>query len=348
MSTLTDSRRLWIHAPGSDLLLFSYGWLAVLLPLLWLQPWAVSVIFVVIAINELHRHYTFALVYAEPEEFERRRALYLGLPVLAAVVAFAFVYAEQFPLLLTISVLWTIYHSVGQKYGITRIYARKAGYGEAWIEKGLIFSWFYYVALAMIEREAGTLERFDAGRVVLESAGAALPYVHAVSLLLLAVALTFTLLFARQEYLNRHRISLPKVLYVCSVLLLYAVFFRSLVLGYVVFGFSHALEYIALVNIFVGTKYRKRPEARSLLARASKQLWLSSGLFALVVVTACLLAKGWNQQAFGVYIVGSSFLHFIYDGLLWKVRRPEVGAPLGIRYAEAPSAKPLVGAPSVG
>jgi hypothetical protein len=332
LAATAETRRSWIQAPVADLAFFSYGWLLVLLPLLWIDAWFYAVVFAVIMVNDLHRHYTFVLVYGEPEEFEKRKALYIGLPIVAALVSFAFVYSKSFPVLLTISVLWTMYHSVGQKYGITRIYARKAGYGEAWIEKGLIFSWFSYIVFAIAEKEAATLSQFEAGRVVLTSLGDLLRYMTVLSYPILAVALVFTALFVRQEYLNRDRMSVAKMLYVTSILLLYSVFFRSLVIGYVVFGFSHALEYIALVNIFVKTKYAQRPEVKSLLARASRRLWLSSSVFGVGVVGLCVAAQLWNAEALAIYIVGSSFLHFIYDGLIWKVRRPEVGAPLGIAY----------------
>jgi hypothetical protein len=332
LAATAETRRSWIQAPVADLAFFSYGWLLVLLPLLWIDAWFYAVVFAVIMVNDLHRHYTFVLVYGEPEEFEKRKALYIGLPIVAALVSFAFVYSKSFPVLLTISVLWTMYHSVGQKYGITRIYARKAGYGEAWIEKGLIFSWFFYLVFAIAEKEAATLTQFEAGRVVLASLGDLLRYMTVLSYPILAVALVFTALFVRQEYLNRDRMSVAKMLYVTSILLLYSVFFRSLVIGYVVFGFSHALEYIALVNIFVKTKYAQRPEVKSLLARASRRLWLSSSVFGVGVVGLCVAAQLWNAEALAIYIVGSSFLHFIYDGLIWKVRRPEVGAPLGIAY----------------
>jgi hypothetical protein len=340
LAATAETRRTWIHAPAADLALFGYGWLIVLLPLLWVDAWIYPIVFAVLMVNDLHRHYTFVLVYGEPEEFEKRKALYISLPIIAALVAFAFIYSKSFPVLLTISVLWTMYHSVGQKYGITRIYARKAGYGEAWIEKGLIFSWFFYVVFAIAEKEAATLSQFDAGRVILASLGDVLKYMTALSYPILAVALVFVALFVRQEYENRHRMSVAKVLYVLSILLLYAVFFRSLVIGYVVFGFSHALEYIALVNIFVKTKYARRPEAQSLLARASRRWWLSSSLFAIGVVAVCAVAQLRYEQALGIYIVGSGFLHFIYDGLIWKVRQPEVGTPLGIRY-DVVSPKPM-------
>lgn len=107
-----------------------------------------------------------------------------------------------------------------------------------WIEKGLIFSWFYYVVFAIAEKEAATLSQFDAGRVVLASLGEVLTYMTALSYPILAVALVFTLLFVRQEYFNRDRMSVAKIPYVTSILVLYEVLFRLLVIGYVVFGFS--------------------------------------------------------------------------------------------------------------
>ncbi len=145
------------------------------------------------------------------------------------------------------------------------------------------------------------------------------------------MAIIFTLIYAYSEYKNRDKISIAKNLYVVSVLLLYSTFFYSLIAGYIVFGFSHAIEYIAFVNIFVKSKYKKKT-SDSVLAKASKKLWLYSSLFALVVVVLSLTGLKYNQNALLIYIVGSSFLHFIYDGMIWKVRRPEVGKPLEIKY----------------
>ena len=35
------------------------------------------------------------------------------------------------------------------------------------------------------------------------------------------------------------------------------------------------------------------------------------------------------------YYIGSSMLHFLYDGWIWKVRKPEIATPLGARMAAA-------------
>jgi len=333
MSVIAQPAKYWIKDPASDLVLFSFGWIPVFIALVFFKDHMGAIILFVLMANYIHRHYTFALVYGQKEEFEKRKNIYILLPIAAVLVTFIFVYVDAFKILLTLSVLWTMYHSVYQKYGITRIYSRKGGYGEAWIEKGVIFSWFVYLFFALGDREKGTLESYQAGRVVLNYIGDYLNYLTSVSYLFLAVAVSFTILFAYQEFKNRHHLNTAKILYVISTLALYAIFFYSLIVGYIVFAFSHALEYIAFVNIFVNSKYKKKQDSNALFAKVTKKQWLYSGLFSAGIVTICLFGMKLNENAFLIYIVGSSFLHFIYDGLIWKVRKPEVGKPLDIKYA---------------
>ncbi len=333
MSATLQSQKSWIKNPTTDLTFFDFGWILVLLPLVILKEHLGIIILSVLIVSYIHRHYTFALVYGDKEEFEKRKQIYVFLPIIAALVTIFSIYLDAFKILLVASVLWTVYHTITQKYGITRIYSRKAGYGEAWIEKGLIYSWFVYIFFVLVGREKEVINQYQAGRVILNYVSDYLSYLTVALYFFLSIAVLFTLLFVYQEFKNRHQISTAKILYVVSILLLYSLFFYSLIVGYIVFAFSHALEYIAFVNIFVNSKYKKRPDSRSALATASKKQWLYSSLFSLGIVAICLLGIMLNENAFEIYIVGSSFLHFIYDGLIWKVRRPEVGKPLDIKYA---------------
>ena len=333
MSTTAQLPKCWIKNPATDLTFFDFGWILVFLPLIMLKGHIAFIILVVLIVNYIHRHYTFALVYGDKEEFEKRKKIYVFLPIVAVIVTFISIYFDGFKILVLISVLWTMYHTITQKYGITRIYSRKAGYGEAWIEKGLIYSWFVYLFFALAEREKDVLQQYQAGKVFISYVGDYFNYLTLASYLFLAVSVFFTLLFAYQEFKNRHQISAAKIIYVISILLLYSIFAYSLIVGYIVFAFSHALEYIAFVNIFVNSKYKKKPDSRSPLAMASKKQWVYSSFFSIGIVALCLIGIKFNENAFEIYIVGSSFLHFIYDGLIWKVRRPEVGKPLDIKYA---------------
>lgn len=332
MAPTSNSRRLWIHHPVSDLIFFGYSWIFIFVLLLTFQANTGTIIILVLLFNYVHRHYTFPLVYGENEEFSKRKKMYSFLPLGAILVTTVFVLSGNFNILLMISVLWTMFHSVAQKAGITRVYSRKAGYGDPRVEKGLIYSWFYYLFFGIAQAEKETLLTYTSGRTILEYAGDYLPVFTLISYAILFIAIYFSLLYLYQEYCNRHQLSLPKNLYVLSTMLLYMTFTHSLIFGYITFAFSHALEYIAFVNIYVRSKYKDRIDYRSPLAIASRNLKVYSSGFAVLVLALCALGRYLDPHAFSIYIVGSSFLHFIYDGWIWKVRKPSVGEPLGIRY----------------
>ncbi len=335
MSTLSIDNKLWIKNPLSDSVYFSFGWIVVFLALVLFQSHMGLIIVIVLLFNYVHRHYTMALVYGQKEEFDKRKQVYIYLPIIAIIVTALSVYFKVFPYLLTLSVLWTMYHSVAQKYGFTRIYSRKAGYGKGWIDKGILYSWFFYLFFAMIIYERSTLLKYKAGRVIIGNLNNYMDYISTLSYALLAVSIVFTFIYIYEEIKNRKQISIPKNIFVVSTLSIYAIFFHSMVVGYIVFGFSHAIEYIAFVNIFVGAKYRKKPESKAFFSRVSKRQWLYSGVFAAVIIVLSIIGMKLDQNAFLIYIVGSSFLHFVYDGLIWKVRQPEVGKPLDIKYSSA-------------
>lgn len=327
------TKKLWIQDPVSDIVFYSFGWIAVFLALLvFSNNWAL-IILIVLLFNYVHRHYTFALVYGEQNEFNKHKRTYILLPLAATAVTAVTVLTDIFYLLLAASVLWTMYHTIAQKYGITRIYSRKAGYGNGPIDKGMIYSWFAFIFFFSAYTGRNSLTRYEVGRVFLNYLE---PYMQTIYYLIAAsliVALYFTIRYFYIEYLNRNRLSIPKNIYVLSILILFLTFLYSLEIGYIVFGFSHALEYIAFVNFFVAAKYKKEDAPKnSLLSKASKKLWFYSALFSIAIVGLCLLGRGFNKEAFVIYIIGSSFLHFIYDGMIWKVRRPEVGKPFEIKY----------------
>ena len=176
----------------------------------------ILVLLVVITIY-VHRHYTFALVYGQKEEFEKNKRTYIFLPILAALVTFACIYLDIFSALVALSVVWTMYHSVAQKFGITRIYSRKAGYGIPWIDKGIIYSWFIYLFFAIAVKEQGTIVGYQAGKFIMGYVGDYLPYIEKASYVFLVASIVFTLIYIYQEFKNRHQISLAKNLFVFSV-----------------------------------------------------------------------------------------------------------------------------------
>ncbi|MEQ9618510.1 MAG: hypothetical protein RIG61_04990 [Deltaproteobacteria bacterium] len=333
MSTAVQAKNYWIQNPTFDLTYLGFGWIIVFLAFVAFKQYTGALVIMVLVFSFVHRHYTFALVYGQKDEFEKRKKSYILLPVAFLLLTAVSLLLGFFTILLAISVVWTMYHTIAQKYGFTRIYSRKAGYGKAWIDKGIIYSWFVYLFLSLGETNRDTLAQYKIGRSLLDTIGNYLPIFTFVSYVALGVAVFFTIAYAVEELRNSDKLSVPKNLFVFSILILYSIFLYDLVIGFVVFGFSHALEYIAFVNVFVNAKYKKKPENTSLFSKVSRRQWVYSGAFTLVLAGISFAGVNINESALGIYITGSSFLHFIYDGWIWKVSRPEVGKPLDIKYA---------------
>ena len=331
MSTLAKPKNIWIKDPQFDLIYLSFGWIAVYAAFTLFPNYFAEILIIVAVTSFVHRHYTFALVYGQKEEFEKRRKAYIALPILFLALAVSFYYLNIFFILLAVSIVWTMYHTIAQKYGFTRIYSRKAGYGYAWIDKGIIYSWFVYLFFALGERNRDLLQQYHEGRTLIRFVGDYFHIFTMISYVALAVAIAFTAIYLYVELKNWDKISLPKNIFVFSVLLLYAIFFQSLIVGFLVFGFSHALEYIAFVNLFVSSKYKKRPDTGSFFSKVTKRQWLYAGIFTLMLAGISFAGININNYVLGLYITGSSFLHFIYDGWIWKVSKPDVGKPLDLK-----------------
>jgi hypothetical protein len=337
MSTIAQPKTLWIKDPKFDLIYLSFGWVAVYLAFVMFENYFATILIIVAVTSFVHRHYTFALVYGQKEEFQKRKWAYTLLPVAFLIIAVVFYKLDIFYILLAVSIVWTMYHTIAQKYGLTRIYSRKADYGYAWLDKGIIYSWFVFLFFALGERNRDLLKDYHEGRTLIKFLGDYFHIFTMISYVALAVAIAFTAVYIYVELKNRDKISLPKNIFVLSVLLLYATFFQSLIIGFLVFGFSHAIEYIAFVNLFVNSKYKKRPDTGSLFSRVTKKQWLYAGIFTVLLAGISIAGININNYVLGLYITGSSFLHFLYDGWIWKVSKPEVAKPLDLSPLKTPS-----------
>jgi len=246
--------------------------------------------------------------------------------------------------LIVLTVLWTVYHTVMQKVGILRIYSRKAKYGKSWLDKSLLFSWLIFIMLLLgnspqvreqARRYGGAAAKFMSE--LFKTLEVILPYAIGLTMI---VVLYLTFLYLKEEISNRQKISWPRNYFIVSILLLYATFNYDFLVGYAVFGFSHAIEYLAFVYFYSGKKFKARPPDSSFMARVVRRQRLSMATYCVVLVSVFLIWRFVGKSALELYILGSSFLHFLYDGWIWKVRDPNVGKPLGIDYQETPQIQP--------
>ncbi len=121
----------------------------------------------------------------------------------------------------------------------------------------------------------------------------------------------------------------PRWIFAVSTLALLAIFVvHGPVVGYLVFGVAHSIEYLAFVHQFGEKKYRG-------VTGSVAALLLGSMRRAPVVLAPLLLGYVFLYRhrfalAYVTYYATTSVLHYLYDGWIWRLRQPRVMQPLEV------------------
>ncbi len=121
-------RARWIHSPAVDLLLATC-WIPFAVAAHWTaddRSMIGTVLVATFTLSFAHQPLTLPIVYGDPEERAARRRLYTWCPVVFLVAAVGGL-AVSVAVVAIVAGLWNAEHTLMQRYGITRIYARKAG-----------------------------------------------------------------------------------------------------------------------------------------------------------------------------------------------------------------------------
>jgi hypothetical protein len=103
---------------------------------------------------------------------------------------------------------------------------------------------------------------------------------------------------------------------------------------------GHALEYCVVVINTLRSRYGRGTSARSLLAvwaRTTSRRWMLLTAFFGVFLLLDFQARSAlpaGSYLIAIYTIG--LLHFVYDAVIWKLRKPAVASDLGIRSAGLP------------
>ena len=76
----------------------------------------------------LHQPLTLALIYGDKNQFALRRKLFTRSPF-AAVALVSVAVLMNLWIIIPVAAVWNLIHTLNQRYGLSRIYSRKAGYG---------------------------------------------------------------------------------------------------------------------------------------------------------------------------------------------------------------------------
>jgi len=330
LETSVPQRNWWVVNATTDLSCITLGWLLFffapyLLPQYFEEIRIISVAF----LFGTHRYFTFLLVYLDRSEFSRHPKLYIWIPILCFVfVGVCYYFKIEEPEMFAVWYLFNFYHFVRQKYGILRIYSGKAGGGHKRLDEWTIYIW----------SAAGFLQVFASGADI-----KAMDYLsywfggtppQVIPQTLYAIAIVLTVLWLVHEFRSPGRPSVPKLLFLGSVIFLYGIG-PTLSAGaiYIATSVNHASEYIALVALTILNKDRVSHEDAPLLNRATGHIVRNTFLMVGALCALLYVIKSLSLFFFLFFAYGTSFAHFVLDGYIWKLRRPKVAREVGAATA---------------
>ena len=335
--------RRWIYRAGTDVVI-ALCWVpayvlahALSTGAIGDDRWLRDVVTWTLIASLLHQPITLLLVYGDRGQFALRRALFTWSPV-AAIVVVSIAVGLELWLIVPIAALWNTVHTVQQRYGLCRIYARKSGYGSARLDRLLLFSWIGAAAVVAGARPS-TESQLD--RVALGATNAdgvrmltsIRPY--AVWLLVPVFALAIGALAAvvRQEWQHRAEANHGKWLYQGATLTLIVAMIVDPLAGLVAWVIAHSIEYVIVVQRTMATRY-PQPSRSSWLARtgAGPRRWtVLAGLLAAFLALHVNLQHRMPSHLYLDILYTVGVLHFWYDAFIWKMRKPAVAADFGIK-----------------
>ena len=327
--TAVEPGQRWLASPVFDaLFLANIGWLAVLLPGFAADDGSTPISFwQVYFLTVPHRWLTLALVAIDPDRRERRgrRFLLLALAAFLLVLGIRLV-TGGFICLLLLDYIWNGWHFASQHAGVLRMYSAKTG-GGAWpaLERYGPRLFIFYVIARTAGWSTGWLEEIPDG----------LAWAKRLDVLMLLIP-ALLLLFEFAAGWGRRP---GKRLYLLSVCGLYAGLLLALNGSHTPLVFAltvaaawfHASEYLAVVTLYA---WQRRTVGTDGLMRRLAVPWLQMlAGFLLLLGIAALVGERLGGDFWLGLNLWAALLHYAYDGMIWKLRRPATAQALGVSSA---------------
>jgi hypothetical protein len=328
-------RPAWIHGPGQDVAL-ALAWVPFAIVTFAAQGDArmlSAVLSAVLLLSLSHQPVTLALVYGDGARFRDHRLVY----VLGPAVALGAVLVGlrlSFVLVAVGAAAWNAEHTLMQRYGVTRLYGRKAGDDHGALEKPMLFAWLAVavVAAAANSRTPGYLARVDVGDVNKRAISLLTDLRPQATLLLLPVVVIAGALTWRWWQAERSSGSAnpAKWVYLSSTAALLLCVCVDPVAGFAAYVGAHAVEYFVIVR---SASARRAASGEGGAVGVVVRSRVGAGGFVLAAALGAAIPLVVLQRTATFTVVTSVFLtvgalHIFYDGLIWKMRRPAVARDL--------------------
>ncbi len=266
----------WLYSRGTDALII-WGWVPLYLAahLLTRSHTAtadrglVSLLGWVLLISLLHQPLTLLLVYGDKRQFNLRRTLFTWVPPVA-ITALIVAVSLHWWFIIPIAGVWQIYHTEQQRYGMLRIYGRKAGYGSARLDRAVLYIPFLLAlaAVALLASTRDQLRRFGQAlggpnvsniNTLLDARGV----IVAVTVPVAIAAVTVIGLYLRQERsaVRAGNANPAKWHYLAGTGALTVGLAFDPAAGLIAFVSAHAIEYVVVVDRTLRSRYDRRRAA---------------------------------------------------------------------------------------
>ena len=326
------TRTVWVQGPALDLVL-AFGWVPAFVAALAVTGDALGDLTkAVLLLSFCHQPVTLPLVYGDATERRRLAAWLLVLPA-AAIAAVYLGLTVSVVVVSLVAGLWNAHHTLRQRYGLLRIYGRKVGQADGDHEQHLLFSWFLVVLLVALAGD-GLIDQLQELPVGFWNAELVdvLDLVRPLAVLGIVPALAWALWTTRAwSRLERARPrNRAKHVYLAGVATSFAIAPFAPVAALLGFVSAHSVEYLVVV---AGTVRRRVPR-RSLVGRAvaprGGPVVFLVGYVGAVLVVIALVERLLPLRLFLSCYLAIGVLHFVYDGMIWRLRRPDVAATFAI------------------
>ncbi len=289
----------------------------------------------------VHQPLTLGLIYGDPAQFAVAKRVFTFFPF-ALVGAILLGRAISLSLVGVIAGLWNAEHTLMQRYGIARIYARKAGEGDAPRGRGerpMMISWLVFALFfgAADPRTPKLLDRIDLGATN-ERGVEVLQTLRPWAVALMAVAgVAVVVTTVRWWRLERVRAKgfTPKRRYLASTAALIALIMINPIVGLMGYVGAHALEYFVIVHGALGRRYTgPLAEDGGLVGRVVRGPLRATGCVVayVLLIGAVLVAVQFRMRAdlASVVLLSVGGMHVFFDGFIWKLRRPLVARSVAV------------------
>jgi hypothetical protein len=294
-----------------------------------------TVVWLAFLLSFAHQPLTLGLVYGDSAQFGSRRRLYSLAPIVA-IAAIAIGLQVSLTLVAVVAALWNAEHTLMQRFGVIRMYGRKAGDDHGRTEKAMIMLWLAVVAVivsitADLDRLVVRIGMGTTNRRGVEILGSLRPVAIVVLAPLVAVAAFVTVRWCRLEASLGWK-NTPKYLYVAATAALLVTIAVNPIVGFAGYVSGHALEYFVVVHRSL--RRRSTTGDTSAVARATATRARRAAVYLAYFVAVGLLivvSSGlWDGLGYRLALFFFGALHIFYDGFVWKLRRPALARSLGL------------------